>query len=71
MGHPGKRPRAKPGMTDRQFWGRLYPLFENGTIDRLKEKGRRRKEIDRMKKNCQKLQEKNRLLKRKIREFNR
>jgi hypothetical protein len=70
MGHPWKKQRAKYGMTDREIWGVFYPLLEDGTIDRLKEVGRQRKEIDRMKQNHQKLLTKNRLLKRKISEFN-
>jgi hypothetical protein len=71
MGHPRKEQRAKPGMTNQEFWGVFCPLYESGFIDRLIETGRRREEINRMKRNHRKLLEKNRLLKRKIREFNR
>jgi hypothetical protein len=57
-------------MTEQQFWGGLYPLFEDGTIARLVETGKRRERVSRMKQNHLALLEKNRLLKRKIRNFN-
>jgi hypothetical protein len=69
MGHPWKKPRAKPGMTDREYWGCFYPLLEDGTIARLVQTGKERKRISGMEENCLELQEKNRLLKRKISEF--
>jgi hypothetical protein len=69
-GNPDKKPPPpKPGMTDQEFWGVLYPLFENGTIDRLNQKAAARERIRRMKHEFLRLQEKNRLLKRKIRNF--
>jgi hypothetical protein len=69
MGHPWKKQRGKPGMTDREFWGVAYPLFEDGTITNLINVGKEQKRMCRMKHDCLKLQEKNRLLKRKIRDF--
>jgi hypothetical protein len=69
MGHPWKRPRAKPGMTEREYWGGFYSLLENGTIAGLVKIGKERKRVSGMKQNCLELQEKNRLLKRKISEF--
>jgi hypothetical protein len=71
MGHPWKKKRAKPGMMDQEAWGALYPLVENGTISRLIEIGKQRRRISDMKQNCLMLQEKTRLLKRKISESNR
>jgi hypothetical protein len=70
MGHPWKRPRTKPGMTDREYWGELYPFFADGTVAKLMEVGKQRRRISRTKQNCLALQEKNRLLKRKISDFN-
>jgi hypothetical protein len=69
MGSPWKKQRGKPGVTDQEFWGALYPLFENGTIAGLINIGKEQKRMCRMKYDCLKLQEKNRLLKRKIRDF--
>jgi hypothetical protein len=69
MGHPWKKKRAKPGMTDQESWGVFYPLVENGTVARLMEIGKQRRRISDMKQNCLMLQEKNRLLKRKISDF--
>jgi hypothetical protein len=70
MGHPWKKPRGRPGMTEQQFWGGFYPLVENGMVTRLVEIGKQRKKVSRMKQNHLALLEKNRLLKRKIRDFN-
>jgi hypothetical protein len=69
MGYLGKRQRARPGMTDQECWGVLYPLFTDGTVARLMEAGKQQRRISRMKQNCLVLQEKNRLLKRKISDF--
>jgi hypothetical protein len=69
MGHPWKRQRAKPDMTEREFWGEAYPLVGDGTIAGLIETGNRRRKLSRMKQANLILQEKNRLLKRKISDF--
>ena len=69
MGHPWKKQRAKPGMTEREFWGDFYPLYKDGTIAKLAGIGKERKRICRMKESRQKLLENNRLLKRTISDF--
>jgi hypothetical protein len=69
MGHPWKKPRAKPGMTEREYWRELYPFFEDGTVTRLIKIGKERRRISRMKQDYRELLTKNRLLKRKISEF--
>jgi hypothetical protein len=69
MGHPWKKPRAKPGMTNQEYWGFAYPLLKDGTIAKLVRIGKERRRISGMEQNCLELQEKNRLLKRKISEF--
>ena len=69
MGHPLKKQRAKPGMTNQEYWGGLYPLFKDGTIAGLVKMGKEQKRVYGMRQNFLKLQEKNRLLKRKISEF--
>jgi hypothetical protein len=68
MGHPWKRQRAEPKSPE-QLFGEYYPLWEYINSPEFVEKGRQRKEKDRMKQNHRKLLEKNRLLKRKISEF--
>jgi hypothetical protein len=56
-------------MTDREYFGELYPLYECGIVSRLVEIGKQRAAAARMRQNHQQLLEKNRLLKRKISEF--
>jgi hypothetical protein len=56
-------------MTEREYWGGFYHLLKNGTITQLVKTGKEQKRISGMKQNCLELQEKNRLLKRKISEF--
>jgi hypothetical protein len=75
MGHAwkkyGVKPEAQPRISDREYWGVIYPLFTDGTIARLMETGKRQERISRMKQNNRVLQGKIRLLKRKISDFNR
>jgi hypothetical protein len=70
MGHPWKKTRGKPGITEQEFWRGAYPLVTDGTIARLIEIGNQRRRVSRMKQNSQTLQGNIRLLKRKINDFN-
>jgi hypothetical protein len=69
MGHPRKKKQAKPESLEKLF-GEYYFLWEYINSPEFNEKCRQREEVDRMKQNNRKLLEKNRLLKRKISEFN-
>jgi hypothetical protein len=69
MGHPWKKRPGKQSMSDQEFWGVAYPLFNDGTIEHLVKAGKEQERIRRMKHDRLKLHEKNRLLKRKISEF--
>jgi hypothetical protein len=69
MGHPWKKKQAKPKSPEELF-GAWYPLWEYINSPEFNERCRQREEINRMKREHRKLLEKNRLLKRKISEFN-
>jgi hypothetical protein len=69
MGHPWQKQRGKPGMSDQEFWGIAYLLSKDGTIEQLIKVGKEQERMRRMTHDRLKLQEKNRLLKRKISEF--
>jgi hypothetical protein len=66
MGHPWKKKQAKPKSPE-QLFGK--PLWDYVTSPEFVEKGRQQKRIRLMKHEFLRLQEKNRLLKRKIRDF--